>query len=63
MAVGVGVDDIEEVDDYKDILDLDDRMDQDFTFREKKIQSKKDIMGPVTATVDRLGLSIRQRCL
>ena len=61
MAVGVGVDDIEEVDDYEDVLDLDDRMDQDFTFRENKVQ--KDIMGPVTATADRLGLSIRQRCL
>ena len=60
MAVGVGVDDIEEVDYIEDVLDHYDRMDQDFTFRGKKTQSKKDIIVPVTATADRLGLSFRQ---
>ena len=64
VPVTVDVDAIEEVDDHDEEADLNDRMDKDFVFRgKKKINKKVDIMGPITPTADRLGLSVRQRCV
>ena len=51
-------------DDANDDMEMDegDRRDKDFDFREKKKPTKKlDVMGPVSATADRLGLSVRAR--
>ena len=54
------MDDIEEVD--YGVQDDDD--DDDFVVQEKKKKKRKiDVMGPVTATADRLGLSVIQRCM
>ena len=62
----VDMDAIEPVDDDDNDMELDegDRRDKDFDFREKKKRTKKlDVMGPVSATADRLGLSVRARAV
>ena len=60
----VDMDAIEPVDDDNDEMELEegDRRDKDFNFRERQRRTKKlDVMGPVSATADRLGLSVRAR--
>ena len=57
------MDTIEEVDDEVESLCNDERNDMDYMFREQKRgKSKLDVMEHVSATADRLGLSIRKRC-
>ena len=59
VAAPESVDDIEEDED----LEIDDGVDKDFILSERKKHTKVDVMGPVAATADRLGLSVRERCM
>ena len=63
-AAGSDMDEIEEVDDDED-LEIEDRQDEDFNVKEKRNRAPKmvDVMGPVTVTADRLGLSMTQRTM
>ena len=62
-VTGVGMDEIEEVDDDED-EGKNERNDKDFVAKTaKKGRKKKDVMGPVSATADRLGLSFSQRTM
>ena len=66
MTTDAGMNDVEEDDeDEEDVVDNGDEADIDFDpGKEKKVKTKMlDIMGPVTATADRLGLSVRQRTM
>lgn len=60
---GPGMDQIEE-DDIVDTLEgVEDKDKNDIDFQVKSVAKKKvDIMGPISATADRLGLTVRQRC-
>ena len=63
-----GMDEIEEDEDFdqgKDQLEVDDDRDGEYVEKERKERpvKKVDVMGPVSATADRLGLSVRQRCM
>ena len=62
------MDQIEEADSDDDIEEEElkgkERDDGDFVYKRKKKSSKKlDVMGPISATADRLGLSVRARTL
>ena len=58
------MDQIEEVDDDEE-SEVEDEGDQDFNVKGKRMTAPKkmDVMGPITVTADRLGLSIRARTM
>ena len=58
------MDEIEEVDDDEDI-DIENRQDEDFNVKDNRNRTDKQlyIMGPVTVTADRMGLSMTQRTM
>ena len=61
VVTGPLMDQIEGVDDEDEVED-NDQGDKDFEVRKRCRKRKKvDVMGPITATADRLGLSVRQR--
>ena len=50
-------------DECMEVVDVGDE-DEDFCLKARRQSTQKvDVMGPVTATADRLGLSVRQRCV
>ena len=54
-----------EADDEDEVKGKNEKADRDFQFRQTTRRKKKrkiDVMGPITATADRLGLSVSQRC-
>ena len=63
-AADSDMDEIEEVDDDEDI-DIENRQDEDFNVKDKRNRAAKKlyIMGPVTVTADRLGLSMTQKTM
>ena len=61
-VTGPGMDEIEDVDDNLD-MEEDDQDETDKDFQAKPIGKKRvDVMGPISVTADRLGLTMRQRC-
>ena len=64
IVTGPGMDEIEAADEDIDEGGDEETSDLDFpVIPEKKQQHKRDIMGHISATADRLGLSVRQRSL
>ena len=64
VVTGPLIDQIEVVDDEdnEDEVENNDQGDKDFEVRKRcRKRRKVDVMGPITATADRLGLSVRQR--
>ena len=66
-VTGTGMDDVEEDEVIEDAVDdVVEEEDGDFVLSKKRVKdqrNKLDVMGPVTATADRLGLSVRDRCM
>ena len=66
-VTGTGMDDVEEDDVIEEAVDdVVEEEDGDFVLSKKRVKdqrNKLDVMGPVTATADRLGLLVRDRCM